>query len=257
MIAEATRAFIYFVCLFVCVFIAHFIHFHVLIINFAEVGGASIYYYIYVRLLICYVILAEVRWSSLLFVLHMCSDLGVYIAGMVEGQFAAKSGSLQLMDRILACNGCDFTKRMSSEQVEEVFGKMVHEPLLRMAISRGGLKSTLQKSTELGGADREDVGGASVSGIEGGGVTAAGGGGGGDETGEVVGGAEVLTVGVAKVELSEKVETNESVSRPSIRTVGKEREREGKRERERGRGWRKESEREELRDWLCLWFQFI
>ncbi len=51
--------------------------------------------------------------------------------------FAAQSGKLQHQDRILACNGVDFTKEMTNSRVEEVFTQMSKEPLLRMAISRG------------------------------------------------------------------------------------------------------------------------
>lgn len=36
-------------------------------------------------------------------------DLGVFIGEMDSDGFAAKSGELQLFDRILACNGEDFT----------------------------------------------------------------------------------------------------------------------------------------------------
>ena len=86
-------------------------------------------------------------------VVCVCRDLGVYIANMDDNGFAAKSGKLRVMDRILACNGCDFTKSMPSRQVEDVFGKMVREPLLRMAISRGGkLKEDMQRSMEVGGS---------------------------------------------------------------------------------------------------------
>ena len=37
-------------------------------------------------------------------------DLGVFIGGMDESGFAAKSEKLKINDRILACNGVDFTK---------------------------------------------------------------------------------------------------------------------------------------------------
>lgn len=42
------------------------------------------------------------------------SDLGVYIDGMEPGCFAARSGKLMIHDRILACNGVDFTKESNS-----------------------------------------------------------------------------------------------------------------------------------------------
>ena len=38
------------------------------------------------------------------------SDLGVFIGAMNENGFAAKSEKLKINDRILACNGVDFTK---------------------------------------------------------------------------------------------------------------------------------------------------
>ena len=37
-------------------------------------------------------------------------DLGVFIGAMDESGFAAKSQKLKTNDRILACNGVDFTK---------------------------------------------------------------------------------------------------------------------------------------------------
>ena len=39
------------------------------------------------------------------------SDLGVFIGGMDDNGFAAKSEKLKINDRILACNGVDFTKQ--------------------------------------------------------------------------------------------------------------------------------------------------
>lgn len=164
------------------------------------------------------------RGTNFFFFVCVCSDLGVYIASMVEGQFAAKSGSVQVMDRILACNGVDFTKSMSSVQVEEIFSKMVHEPLLRMAVSRGGFKSTLQKSTEVDSSRNEEVGGASVD---------VGGSGSGDGASIVmdrsvgIGAVEnrkagpEAEVGVVKeAETGAVKEDGENASRPSIRTVG-------------------------------------
>ena len=79
--------------------------------------------------------------------------MGVYIAVMDAEGFAAKSGKLQVQDRILACNGCDFTKDIPNSKVEEIFSEMISEPLLRLAISRGGFKGNLQSTR-----DRTDVG---------------------------------------------------------------------------------------------------
>lgn len=39
----------------------------------------------------------------------LCRDLGVFIGELDSNGFAAKSRELQLFDRILACNGEDFT----------------------------------------------------------------------------------------------------------------------------------------------------
>ena len=88
----------------------------------------------------------------------------MYIAAMDENGFAAKSGKLQVQDRILACNGTDFTKNMTNRRVEEIFTAMLKEPLLRMAISRGGYRGSLQGnkgsgSDVMGGvADKEEGG---------------------------------------------------------------------------------------------------
>jgi hypothetical protein len=56
---------------------------------------------------------------------------------MDESGFAFKSGKLQYNDRVLACNGVDFTKEHTTQQVKDIFYQMAQEPLLRMAISRG------------------------------------------------------------------------------------------------------------------------
>ena len=56
---------------------------------------------------------------------------------MDENGFAFKSGKLQYNDRVLACNGVDFTKEHTTQQVKDIFYQMAQEPLLRMAISRG------------------------------------------------------------------------------------------------------------------------
>lgn len=94
---------------------------------------------------------------------------------MDQNGFAAKSGKLQAQDRILACNGCDFTKNMTNSHVEAIFTEMIQEPLLRMAISRGGFRGNLQTTrgsgTNMGVAleesrvrgDSEGVGGGSVT----------------------------------------------------------------------------------------------
>lgn len=79
-----------------------------------------------------------------------CSDLGVFIGGMDVNGFAAKSGKLQYQDRILACNGIDFTKDLSNRRVEELFSEMAQEPLLRMAISRGININELQNEGKTG-----------------------------------------------------------------------------------------------------------
>ena len=43
-----------------------------------------------------------------------CSDLGVFIGAMDANGFAAKSGKLHVLDRVLACNGVDFTKERNN-----------------------------------------------------------------------------------------------------------------------------------------------
>ena len=122
---------------------------------------------------------------------------------MDEDGFAASSGNLQVMDRILACNGCDFTKGMTSQQVEDVFGRMLDEPLLRMAISRGGrLKNVIPKGTD--GSDLEEVVGEKVA------VKV--------EEGVTGGGGEGEGVAIVKDANNEGVE--DISSRPAMRTVG-------------------------------------
>lgn len=69
--------------------------------------------------------------------LWLSSDLGVFIGAMDESGFAYKSGKLHYNDRMLACNGVDFTKEHTTQQVKDIFYQMAQEPLLRMAISRG------------------------------------------------------------------------------------------------------------------------
>ena len=44
-------------------------------------------------------------------------DLGVFVGGLEKGGVAARSGKLSTSDRILACNGMDFTdENMNNEQ---------------------------------------------------------------------------------------------------------------------------------------------
>ena len=45
---------------------------------------------------------------------HTHSDLGVFIGAMDVNGFGAKSGKLQMLDRVLACNGVDFTKERNT-----------------------------------------------------------------------------------------------------------------------------------------------
>ena len=91
-------------------------------------------------------------------------DLGVFIGALDQDGFAAKSGNLCVSDRILACNGEDFTQESNeryffvclysclifcTHRVEERFRDMaVKEPLLRMAISRGFNLDLQQSQTE-------------------------------------------------------------------------------------------------------------
>lgn len=79
--------------------------------------------------------------------------MGVFIAVLDRDGFAAKSGKFQVQDRILACNGCDFTKGMPNDRVEEIFAELVEEPLLRMAIGRGGFKGSPQLARDPGGEE--------------------------------------------------------------------------------------------------------
>ena len=66
-------------------------------------------------------------------------DLGVFIGAMDENGFAFKSGKLNCNDRLLACNGVDFTNnKYTVQQVKDIFYQMAHEEsLIRIAISRG------------------------------------------------------------------------------------------------------------------------
>jgi len=69
---------------------------------------------------------------------------------MDESGFAAKSGKLQVLDRVLACNGVDFTKERNTT-VEQLFLQMTQEPLLRMAISRGVPLNLSELQGDVGG----------------------------------------------------------------------------------------------------------
>ena len=47
----------------------------------------------------------------------MYRDLGVFVGGLEKGGVAARSGKLSSSDRILACNGMDFTdENMTNER---------------------------------------------------------------------------------------------------------------------------------------------
>ncbi len=84
----------------------------------------------------------------------------MFIGDMDSTGFAAQSGKLQHQDRILACNGIDFTKEMTNSKVEEIFTEMSQQPLLRLAISRGAqsnLPYTSQQVESVGGASEEGV----------------------------------------------------------------------------------------------------
>lgn len=131
--------------------------------------------------------------------------MGVYIAVMDQDGFAAKSGKLQVQDRILACNGCDFTKDMPNSRVEEIFSDMLHEPLLKMAISRGGFRGNLQGSR----ADEAQMGaedGGVVSAAEEGGVVS------------VEGSGTSIDVPTVNEEAAKWVDS--PLIRPTIKTMG-------------------------------------
>lgn len=59
----------------------------------------------------------------------------MFIGAMDEDGAAFKSSKFHTNDRILACNGVDFTKD-HSEPVKDIFNRMSQEPLLRIAIGR-------------------------------------------------------------------------------------------------------------------------
>lgn len=142
-------------------------------------------------------------------------DVGIYIASIDPEGIAAKSGKLQVLDRILACNGCDFTKGMSNTRVEEIVTDMLKAPLLKMAVGRGGFKGILQtpnqkeSGAEVGGmAVPEEVGMAVVGGVN---VSS----GGGD--------VEMRREGEGGGEEQREVDQPEAATptRPTIKTVGK------------------------------------
>lgn len=56
---------------------------------------------------------------------------------MDENGFAFKSGKFHYNDRILGCNGVDFTRKDHSEPVKDIFNRMAQEPVLKIAIGRG------------------------------------------------------------------------------------------------------------------------
>lgn len=62
-------------------------------------------------------------------------DAGIFIAALDENGFAAESKNLQINDRILACNGADFTK-ISNDKAIKKLNEMMDEPVLRIALSR-------------------------------------------------------------------------------------------------------------------------
>lgn len=76
---------------------------------------------------------------------------------MDNNGFASKSGQLKHQDRILACNGVDFTKELTNARVEEIFTEMSTEPLLRMAISRGLQTNLLYPEASSNGQGKEGV----------------------------------------------------------------------------------------------------
>lgn len=142
-----------------------------------------------------------------------CRDVGVYIASIDPEGFAAKSGKLQVQDRILACNGVDFTKDMSNSQVECIVTEKMQLPLLKMAISRGAFRGSLQATGgsgfEVGGVASE-VGVGVAHAVASAGVSVDG--------SSVDGSGSNVTVGVA---VGEEVDGGETTpSRPTIKTVG-------------------------------------
>ena len=56
---------------------------------------------------------------------------------MDENGCAFKSGKFHYNDRILGCNGVDFTRKGHSEPVKDIFNRMAQEPVLKIAIGRG------------------------------------------------------------------------------------------------------------------------
>ena len=66
-----------------------------------------------------------------------CSISGIFISAMDEDGAAFKSGKFHNNDRILACNGIDFTRKDHSEPIKDIFSRMAKMPVLRIAIGRG------------------------------------------------------------------------------------------------------------------------
>ena len=61
----------------------------------------------------------------------------MFIGAMDEDGVAFKSGKFHCNDRILACNGVDFTQMDTPEPIKDIFNKMAQKPVLRIAIGRG------------------------------------------------------------------------------------------------------------------------
>ena len=137
----------------------------------------------------------------------------MYIASIDPEGFAAKSGKLQVQDRILACNGVDFTKDMSNSEVEQVVLEMIKSPMLKMAVSRGGFKGSLQAA----GDTHRDGSGVVLAPEEGvalvGGVSVNG------STSRMSADGSAIEVGVAVGGAEEGRDT--PTTRPTIKTVGK------------------------------------
>ena len=85
--------------------------------------------------------------------MHYLSIPGLFIGAMDENGFAFKSGKFQHNDRILACNGIDFTKpKDHTEPVKVIFNRMAQGHLLRIAVGR---TVSSPEATDNGGAEVE------------------------------------------------------------------------------------------------------
>lgn len=144
----------------------------------------------------------------------------MYIASIDPEGFAAKSGKLQVQDHILACNGCDFTKDMTNSHVEARVKEMMKEPLLKMAISRGGFKGNLQ--TTRGSGTNVGVGLDASSGADVGMAR--------DSSSQS--GSNVGDVGLGGGVQEGGEHAAATPSRPTIKIAGEDRGREGGKERE-------------------------